>query len=279
MSRPLRPLARRAGLAAMVTAVMVVCAAPQATAKTYDLQLWRFLPHDEAGASTGLDGRGFEDLSRDLALAFQPRFGAPATTVGSLGFDIGYALTLTDINQDASFWTKATEDPGDLLMVSQFQVRKGLPYSFAIGGVFSHLHDSNLFAIGLEVKWAFVEGYEKAPDIGARLHVSTIVGSRDLSTISTGADLQVSKAFGLGGVMQLVPYVAYSFMYTRATSHVLGVFDEGDLTPSTDILPDQNIFTHRGILGLRMVFSVADFGFEAALGRTHSFSMRAGLNF
>lgn len=269
------------GLPRAAALVLTLAAAaswsPCAHAARYDLSLSNFATLDDSGLT--LDAIGFKRMARDLGLALQPRFAGPATTVGGRGFDIGYAFSFTDIDQSASQWTTPVAGAGDLLQVSQIAVRKGLPYSFEIGAVVGYLHDSHLWGVAVELKWAFVEGYELAPDFGLRVHLNTMLGSRDIAMLSTGADLLIGKSFGLGGLVQLVPYAGYSFTYIRASSHVLGVFPEGGVQPVTFILPDQDVFAHRGVAGLRLVATIVDVGFEAALGEVHSFALRGGLNF
>ncbi|MCB9728353.1 MAG: hypothetical protein H6744_04520 [Deltaproteobacteria bacterium] len=266
-------------VAAVALAVALLGSSPAASAGRHDVALSGFGSFDADGKLV-VDEAGFERMARDLGLAMRPRFGGPASTVGSLGFDVGYSLVLTDIDERKSYWTHAVPDPDKTLKVSQISLRKGLPYSLEVGGVLGHLHGSSLWSFAFELKWAFVEGLDHAPDIGIRLHVNTVVGSRDLAMLTTGGDFLVGKTFGLGGMVQLKPYIGYAGTYIRATSHVIGVFRTGGLQPTTFILPDQNIGTHRALLGLRLLATVVDLGFEAALGKgTQTYAFRAGLNF
>ena len=156
---------------------------------------------------------GLQYLSRDLGLAFQPRFSAPAGTNGSAGFDMGYALAMTDIDQDAEHWVNGVEDPGDLMLISQISVHKGLPYSIGLNTTLGFLHDSGMWSLDLGVKWAFVEGFKYVPDMALHAEVGTLMGSPDLSILRVGADFQISKSIGLGGVVRLTPYACYSFAF------------------------------------------------------------------
>jgi hypothetical protein len=159
-------------------------------------------------------------------------------------------------------------------------VRKGLPYSLEVGGVLGHLHGSSLWSFAFELKWAFIEGLRNAPDVGIRLHVNTVVGSRDLAMLTAGGDFLIGKNFGLGGMVQLKPYIGYAGTYIRASSHVIGVFRTGGLEPTTFVLPDQNIGAHRAIIGVRLLAAIVDLGFEAAVGKgTQTYAFRAGLDF
>lgn len=272
MRNVLTPFALLAGAAG------VLASAEPAEAARFDLQLAEFATLEDGALE--VDSAGFEAMSRDLGLALRPRFAGPGSTLGSLGFDFAYGYVLTDIDETSDHWTRPVASPAGTLAVSQLIVRKGLPYSFEIGGVLSHLHDSRMWAIALELKWAFVEGFRAAPDIGLRNHINTLVGSRDLAMLTVGSDLLLSKQFGLGGMVQLTPFLGYGFTFIRASSHVLGRFPEGGLQPATFIMPDQNILAHRGVLGLRVLASVVDVGVEAALGKdVMSFGFRTGVSF
>jgi len=245
-----------------------------AQADRYDFNLAAFVE-----AEGGVNRVGFKQLSRDVGLAFQPRFTGPASTRGSTGFDVGYALTLTDIDQNASQWTESVRDAGNMLLLSQISVHKGLPYSFGLSATLGHLHESALWGIDLGIKWAFVEGFEYFPDLALHVQVGRVMGNRDMSLLRTGGDLQISKAFGLGGMIRLTPYASYSFALMLAKSHVLGVFQEWDVEPSTQILTDQILLEHRGTAGIRITYAMIDAGFEVALGQVQTYAFRFGLTF
>jgi hypothetical protein len=225
-----------------------------------------------------MDTNGWENFSADLALVVHPKFGGPAATLGGRGIDFGYQLSVVDIEESSDHWTKAMKQPDDLLMAHHFYVRKGLPFSIELGGVLTHLQGTNIWAVALELKWAFLEGNKYAPDFGFRTHVNTLLGNRDMVMITTGGELLVSKTFGLGGLVQLTPYAGYELNYAHTRSHVLGLFEDGSLTPRTFILPSQDVLTHRALLGLRLLASVVDFGFEAGLGNVQSYTFKFGIN-
>ena len=225
-----------------------------------------------------MDTTGWENFSADLALVVHPKFGGPAATLGGRGIDFGYQLSVVDVDETSEHWEKAVGTPEDLLLAHHFYVRKGLPFSIELGGILTHLQGTNIWAVALELKWAFLEGNKVAPDFGLRTHVNTLLGNRDMVMITTGAELVVSKTFGLGGLVQLSPYAAYEFSYAHTRSHVLGLFPEGSLNPRTFILPAQNVLTHRALIGLRLLASVVDLGFEAGLGNVQSYTFKLGIN-
>ena len=222
---------------------------------------------------------GLKYLSRDLGLAFQPRFGSPASTQGGAGFDMGYALTMTDVAQDSDHWVNAVEEPSDLLLISQVSIHKGLPYSIGLSTTLGFLHDSGLWSLDLGVKWAFVEGFHYVPDMAFHVQVGTLMGSSELSLLRVATDFQISKSFGLGGVVRMTPYAAYSFTFVQPSPHVVAVFDQWAVEADTSIVTVLPLFLHRGILGVRFTAAMVDVGLEVALGETHTFGTRLGINF
>lgn len=254
---------------ALTTALTFSVLAPEAAAGAMDPRV----------ASLVSVSDGLQSLSRDLGLAFQPRFGGPAGTQGGAGFDFGYALTLTDIDQDSDYWSSAVDDPSDLLLVSQVSVHKGLPYSMALSTTLGFLHESGLWSLDLGVKWAFVEGFHYVPDMALQVQVGTLMGSQDLSILRVGTDFQISKSFGLGGVVRLTPYAAYSFALVQTSPQVVAVFDEWAVEADTNIVTVAPLFVHRGVVGLRVTAAMVDLGLEMALGETHTFGTRLGITF
>lgn len=227
-----------------------------------------------------LDVVGFENFVGDLGMALHPKFAGPGATVGGLGIDLGVQIAISDIDETSDHWQKASGNrtPDGALNMSSFYVRKGLPYSFELGGILTTLHDSDLWAVALELKWAWIEGNKYAPDFGVRSHVNTVLGSRDFIMITSGVDFVVSKAFGIAGLVQLTPFAGYELSYIHARSQVLGVFREGNVSPETFILPNQDLLRHRGLLGFKVVAGIADFGFEMGLGEVLGYTFRIGLN-
>lgn len=256
--------------------LVLAVASPTASAQS-TIKLSNFGSFAESGALQ-MDVNGWENFSADLALAVHPKFGGPASTLGGRGIDFGYQIAIIDIDERAEHWLKPMGSPAELLQAHHFYVRKGLPFSIELGGVLTHLADTNIWAVALEVKWAFLEGNKYAPDFGFRTHINTLLGNRDMVMITTGGELIVSKAFGIGGLVQVTPYTGYELNYAHTRSHVLGLFADASLTPRTFILPSQDVMTHRGLLGIRLLASVVDFGFEAGLGKLQTYTFKVGIN-
>ncbi len=260
---------------ALVLALLVGWQSP-ASANGFDISLAYFV--DPVGGETDLDG--FESIATDLGLTLQPRFSGPASTVGSLGFDVGYNHITTGLTNTSDAWSRAIETPITELTVSQIHVRKGLPFSLELGCAVSRIHDSKLWGVAFEIKNAFVEGYKYVPDIGTRAHISTVIGSRDLRMLAVGLDAIISKSFGLFGLFKLTPYVGYSPTFVYATSHVVGRFYGTETEPAAATISDRYIVQHRMLFGGAISFSALELAFEMARNaQVSTMGLRAGVRF
>jgi hypothetical protein len=169
------------------------------------------------------------------------------------------------------------------------------------------LVDSELFAPGFEIRWALQEGYKWIPDLSIRGSVNHMVGNRDLLLTTVGADLVLSKNFGILGMVNIAPYVSWSFIFVAATSRVIdptptSQVTEEQLTPdgTRDVIRSdiENNFVfdevtlgsdlhHKLTVGLRTVYYVLNISvqgeFQAADGRAFgpvaTISTKLGLDF
>jgi hypothetical protein len=233
------------------------------------------------------DVAGFKSLVGDLGSILGPRSLGPAHTTGALGFDIGVDFSVSAINNESAHWNKvfsaspdSQDDPPQVLSTVQLKMRKGLPYSFELGGGVSKLLDSDLWAMGLSLRYALLEGYRLLPDVAVRTGVRTVLGSREMSVLLTGGDLTISKSFGVGGIMSLAPYISYNLLIARASSYVVGRFASG--TPVLDkfVFNSQTVLRHRGAIGVRMISNHISVSLEALLTRgVQTFTSQLGATF
>lgn len=174
----------------------------------------------------------FRDLTTQLGFVFAPRLASPAETLGHSGFQIGTLWSGTFVSANQPYWSVTERgqrgEAAPLLHTLQLDVRKGLPFSFEIGASFMWLAESQLFAPGLEVRWALHEGFKHSPDLGLRGSVNHVVGNRDLQLTTIGLDGVVSKAFGLFGTVNVAPYLSWSLIFIAASSRVI------DPTPTSE---------------------------------------------
>ncbi len=288
----------------LVVAVAMVLGISSAWAGPHDLQLSRFLDFEEDevadddrvwGSAAGND-QLFDDFVRQFGQVMAPRPGAPAETLGQAGFGVKISTSLSDIPAGEEQWTTAAEgrNPAAMLFTSQLQVRKGLPFSFEVGGNLTHLGASQIFAMGADLRWALHEGYAYFPDIAARGSVNTVVGAPELNMVNASWDISMSKSFGVAGVMNLTPYLGYQQLYTIASTRVLNAYPQDPRPPQTLSRDGQRdlhfapeyVFgqrTHqinRFFGGLRLNTWILSFTLEALIGEEiNQFSLITGVEF
>lgn len=225
---------------------------------------------DRCGADDGClfraNNAAFRDFTTQLGFVIAPRMASPAETLGHAGFHVS-AMWSGSIVSGEEYWLVTERGQGGdgtpgLVQTLQLDVRKGLPFSFEVGANLVWLADSEMFAPGLEVRWALQEGFQYIPDLAIRGAVNHMVGNRDLLLTTVGADVVLSKSFGLGGTVNLAPYASWSLLFIAATSRVIDPtpLDENDLpsnlvfderTPASDI-------NHRLTVGLRLLYAVVN---------------------
>lgn len=210
--------------------------AGRAGADNNDFTLYRFHEGIERGEGdcdaspncvllVNADNGLFKKFATDFGMVMSPKFLAPAETLGQAGFDVGFEASFSAIDPTQEHWQKASpvegQAPSDVLTTMQIHVRKGLPFSFELGGTLTKLMDSEMFALGGELKWAFNEGFYYLPDIAVRVGANRLLGSRDLDMLTGGLDVSISHPFGIGGLLSLTPYAGWNLLFINASSHVL----------------------------------------------------------
>lgn len=237
---------------------------------------------------------GFESLSRDLGFVMSPKGISPAETVGEAGFEMAFEISMNVIEASAEYWKRAVEDqqPDNVLVVSQIHLVKGLPFSFELGAILSHLFQSDMWALGAELSWAWHEDYFwPVPDLGVRGFVNHTVGSTDINLTTAGFDALVSIPVGVGGVISLTPFVGYNFTVVFTSSRLLDATPD-DISPPIEgagnqpsIKPEfvfdntSNMYS-RFLAGFRIRFAVVNFSFETLWAEeVQAYSLKLGLDF
>lgn len=262
-----------------------------ALADKYDIDYSRLGEATNEGSAVTLvkDQLAFDNVVRDLGVALAPKFMGPASTLGALGFDLAYEISWTDINESEDYWTKALGEQADsMLTTSQLHVRKGLPFSLEIGGTLGHLHQSKIWTVGMDLKYALLEGFRVLPDLAIRSNIHTVLGPSDIHMLLTGGDVILSKEFGLGGLFRLAPFVGYNLVYVYGSSHQVSFFTptcppddaQNNRCSKVDLFEEVGIFEHRGIMGLQLVAAYISMGAEVALsGNIRTYTGHIGVDF
>jgi len=292
----------------LLVAVMMLGSIPSAMAADGDFTLWRFCQRDpntgwcvpEVGNNTRVqaDNAKFSKFTEQLAAVLSPRYHAPAETLGWSGWNVGFEYTLSDI-PGGEHWDDALEgternltmnpDPDpkksrsapNLLNTVQFHVRKGLPFSTELGFNVTYLINSKMYLLGVEGKFAFVEGFEYVPDFAVRMNYSHLFGCDDMDLDILGWDLSISKNFGLGGFVQLAPYTGYSLVYSMVGTHVINPTFDAANNDRLLQLDAQNQIVHRWFIGLRLIASYFTFAPEITVTNVsvYNYSFNIGADF
>ncbi len=250
------------------------------------------------GNAPAPDQQAFSDVVREYGMAFAPRLLAPAETLGVNGFNFGFHVGLTNINDAEEYWARTIEDeaPPPVLTTLHLDARKGLPYSLEVGASMSWLAQSELFGLGGSIKWAPNEGVDAFPvDFAARFTAVRVVGSSQLDLTTLGLDLVLSRGFGVGGVANIAPYMAYSPAFIFARSGVLdstpgcgpssepdadGICRQGGDPERSFVFEKEELVLHRFVVGTRLVIGAVNFTPEIALTKgLQSYNFNLGLDF
>lgn len=285
-------------LAAILALVVALSAVGPAFAGDKDLVLRRLSDRVESQTSPGHfnadpDLPAFRALSRDLGVVMGPKFLAPAETLGQAGFDVGLEFSFTNVNTNADHWRALeSQDAGAGFATGQLHVRKGLPFSFEIGGSLTHLFESEMYAVGTELKFSLNEGFFYLPDFAVRGTFNTVVGASDLNLATTGFDVSISKSFGVVGVVNITPYAGYNYLVIFSSSRLLDVAPEDPSPPTIDedtgdlefqpefVFDTQQQQLNRFFGGTRFLFGVLALTFEADISENaQTYSGRVGFDF
>jgi hypothetical protein len=211
---------------------------------------------------------------------------SPADTLGYSGFYMGLESTATNIpdwnapSMDKDPWyygTGPTNDKPDSMFVPSIHVRKGLPWSFELGGSINYLAESEVVGIGGEVKWSLFEGYLHGfrgalPNLAARGSVVRIIGTTDLDVTIVGVDGSISRPFAIGGQITLTPYGGFQYVWTCIRTEPI-TYREGDTFHpmegrywDTTMLSGPNLGRMKVFLGVRLKYELLAIVVEGAWG-------------
>lgn len=179
-----------------------------------------------------------------------------ARTTGYSGFRVMVESSVTGIDAGSRRWQLGTEggagsgqafcdgstglgcnpNPSSLLSWLKVGAHKGLPFGFEVGGTFGHLFNTDLFAWGLELKWALLEGLDTGggvlPDVALRGTVQSVVGDDEFNLVVPTLDLLVSKPLTVADAAVIMPFLAGQLAWTIADSEVV------DLTPDVNAVEE-----------------------------------------
>lgn len=164
----------------------------------------------------------FQAFARAMSAAITSTNLTPPETLGHAGFNVNAELGVVILPRSASIRipVESGSQP-DSMLVPSLHVRKGLPFSVELGGRVGWVEKSRMIAATGEAKWAINEGFTYLPDIGARLHITRLMGVRDLSLTAAGLDAGIGKQFPFGGMVTITPYGGLDFTFVSAESDII----------------------------------------------------------
>ena len=216
----------------------------------------------------------FARMASALGLAFVPGLGETAASLGQAGFEIGYSQSFRFLNLNADEWatdgSQAQTSHIPMLALSTLTVRKGLGGSFDVGVFATYLAQSSMLAVGAEVRASIIDGIDYAPDLSVRAYGLRVTGTRELDLTDAGADLTLSKSWGVAGMIKLQPYAQYGIAMVNANTGVIDfnptAQDATNPTAADGVFRDIHLFDNRYnrlAVGLRLVAGAAVVGIEA----------------
>ncbi len=223
----------------------------------------------------------FALLSSQVALAFSSPLLEPASTTGYAGFDLGLEVSHVGVHRavigGVDDWPTRSMDPGALTLTS-IHVRKGLPFSFELGGRLLYLAQSSYAGGQLEARWA-LEGLDGFPALAVRGAWTEVLGQKEWNLGTGELDLVASRRWAVGGATSLTPYVAARYSYVRASSDPLAFATPSPAAAAASqaAFPTLTGGFYRTTLGLRMTAALATLAAEATwlAGSSHGTSSPA----
>lgn len=221
---------------------------------------------DDLDNIANLDQAQFEGLSQDLTAAFSYKAGAPAEALGVIGFDVGVAVTSTDLEY-GSAWTAAmsSNDTIDTLVVPKLYVQKGLPFDIDVGAFYFTVPDSNIEAWGAELKYAIVSGNVALPAVALRGGFTALTADDQLEVDTRSIDVSISKS-----ILILTPYAGIGRVWADSTP----------TTSSPNNLKAVDIAETRTFIGFSLQPGFIKLAFERdSVGGIASYNLKLGLAF
>ncbi|MEE9492432.1 MAG: DUF6588 family protein [Gammaproteobacteria bacterium] len=203
----------------------------------------------------------FRDISEILGAATSYKALTPAEPLGITGFDLGFELTATNLDNDLFDAASNGDWDLDYLPLPKIHVHKGLPFNIDVGAFYAGASGTDIKLWGGEVRYAFIEGNVAIPAVSARLTYSRLEGVDDFDLQNMGIEVTVSKGFAI-----FTPYGGIGRIRTES---------EVDNSP----LDKESIDMNKIFAGVNINLGV-NFTLEGDItGGTKSFGLKVGFRF
>lgn len=284
--------------AMIVLVSLIALSVPVHAAQRMDFMLFNL--------SASSDPQGdFLEMAKEFTAVTAPMFYGEAETRGSSGFELGLGYSFTKINLSADYWKNALNDEPVSSGVPacyngiDLHASKGFGFGLKIFGNLRYYLLSEMLSGGGGFEYAINEGLKMAPDVSIGGGYNRLFGATDLNIQMVDLRLKVSKTFVVNYQVKMIPFIAYSHLFSFASSNRLGgYFDySGKATSDPEkvssskpfiINEDGNSFyfkqefinIDRIFIGFKVVSGYFGFEFEAAVpvNAGKSFSLNAGFS-
>lgn len=164
---------------------------------------------------------GMKDVAKNLMAINAHRSLASAETLGGgvFGFEFGIDATQTDLDTDALEEVAGTNldsaYSGSKLVVPRLSAAIGLPVIPLDFGITYTPDVGGASYIGAEVKYGLISGGALMPAVSISGNYSSAVVADSFDTTTYGADVTVSKGFGVG--VKIIPYTGLGYLSSTTT--------------------------------------------------------------
>jgi len=227
--------------------------------------------------------KDFERMATQFAAVVAPMFHGEAESRGAEGFELGFGYTFTNINYNSRYWINALNDKPPDMQVPTFyngadiHLKKGFSFALVIYGNIRYYVLTEMVSGGVGAEYVVNEGLKNWPDISVGAGYNGLFGGYDLYLHQVELRAKISKTFVAKKEIKLMPFFAYSHLFTWAWSGRLGGFWPIAPTDPVDYGADRagNVF-HFGKKFLNVDRVLIGFKFARA---NFSFSVETGLPF
>lgn len=207
----------------------------------------------------------FRLLSEDLGAALSYKALIPAEALGLPGFDIGFAVSGTQL-KNAVILSQAAGSSSvpTVLPVPTLRATVGLPLNLDISAMYAAVPDVKMNLIGGDLRWAVYGGSTAFPAVAIRAAMTKLQGVDQLKVDTTSVDVSISKGF-----LMLTPYAGVGQVWVKSTPDrtLVPTLTEEKFT-QTKFFAGVNVN-----LGINLVFELD------STGSRQTFSIKGGLRF
>ena len=214
----------------------------------------------------------FSEFARVVGQAIFATPVQPARASGILGFDVGVAATVVNIDEKSAYWRAAvpsgtTFSSHGYIGVPRLVVSKGFG-SGTLSGTYAKVSNSGIKTWGGALDTPLLRGGLLKPELALRLSYSTLTGIDVFREKTYGAEVFLSKGFG-----PVTPYAAVGRMRINA---------QGDVPATTHTtaftLTDKSSF-NRYTVGVRLSLLLPKLVVEATQAEVRSYAAKVSIGF